>query len=323
MNRRSRIALVLTVCACAATPHAAFSQAYPAKSVRNIVTFAGGADVIARMMAQKLSESLGQPVVVDVQSGTGGALGAEMAARAAPDGYTILLGTASTLVMHQFLSRNTRFDPVTSYTPISKIMEPVLVVVSNPSVPVVSIKELIDYARRNPGKISYGTSGIGTAHHLSAELIRSLTGIDWVHVPYKGGPPVLTDLMTGRIQVGFSILATANPLANSGKIRILGVNNDKRYPVVPDIPTVSEQLAGYQAPPGWAAYFGPAGLPRPIAQRLNGAIVKAANSADIRGKAQDIGLLIGTNTPEEMSETIRRDIATTAKMVQAAGIKPE
>ena len=198
-----------------------------------------------------------------------------------------------------------------------------LLVVSNPSLPVNSIKQLIEYAKRNPGKVSYGTSGIGTAHHLSAELIRSLTGIEWVHVPYKGGPPVLTDLMTGRIQVGFSILATATPLVSTGKIKILGVNNDQRYPVIPDIPTVTEQLPGYQAATGWAAYFGPAGLPRPIVQRLNAEIVKAAKGPDVRGKAQDVGLVMGTSAPEEMTQIIRRDIATTTRMVQAAGIKPE
>ena len=198
-----------------------------------------------------------------------------------------------------------------------------LLVVSNPSLPVNSIKQLIEYAKRNPGKVSYGTSGIGTAHHLSAELIRSLTGIEWVHVPYKGGPPVLTDLMTGRIQLGFSILATATPLVSTGKIKILGVNNDQRYPVIPDIPTVTEQLPGYQAAPGWAAYFGPAGLPRPIVQRLNAEIVKAAKGPDVRGKAQDVGLVMGTSAPEEMTQIIRRDIATTTRMVQAAGIKPE
>jgi tripartite-type tricarboxylate transporter receptor subunit TctC len=323
MSRAAQLTLYATLSAVFAAPLAAKAQTYPTKPVRMIMTVAGGADVIARLVAQGLTGALGQPFIVESQSGAGGSIGAEMVARAAPDGYTIMLSSVSTQVMNGFLSKNSRFDPIKDFTPITKVAEPILLVVSNPSLPVSSIKELIDYAKRNPGKLSYGTSGIGTTHHLSAAMITTLTGIDWLHVPYKGGPPVLTDLMGGQIQIGFTILATMTPFMNSGKIKILAVNNSRRYPVVGDIPTVSEQLPGYEAPPVWMGYFGPAGLPQPIVRRLHDEIVKTVTQSEVRAKAQDIGLAAATSTPEELADTVKRDIAVVAKLVKAAGIQPE
>jgi tripartite-type tricarboxylate transporter receptor subunit TctC len=185
------------------------------------------------------------------------------------------------------------------------------------------MRELIEYAKRNPGKLSYGTSGIGTTHHLSGESIRLLTGIDWVHVPYKGGPPVITDLVAGEIQVGFSILATAAPFIASGKVRLLAVNGAKRYHVIPDVPTVGEQLPGYEPPSTWGGYFGPAGMPRAVVARLHDEIVRVLSTPEVRARAEDIGFPIATSTPGELSATIRRDIEYTAKIVEAIGIKPE
>src|SRR5690242_8480213 len=201
---------LLRVCALAALaiPAAAQAQVYPSRPIRCVMTVAGGADIIARLVAQGLTTALGQPVVVETQSGAGGAIGAEAVARAAPDGYTIMLTSASALVMNRFLSKSAHLDPLRDFTPITKAFETVALVVASPSFPANSIRVLIEYAKRNPEKLSYGTSGVGTTHHLSGESIRLLTGIDWVHVPYKGGPPVITDLIAGEIQVGFSILAT-------------------------------------------------------------------------------------------------------------------
>jgi tripartite-type tricarboxylate transporter receptor subunit TctC len=312
--------LCLLFALCAASVHA---QPYPSRPIRSIMTVAGGADIIARLVAQGLTQSLGQPVVVEVQSGAGGAIGAEAVARAAPDGYTIMLTSASALVMNRFLSKNARLDPLKDFTPITKAFETVAVVVTSPSAPFGSIREMIDYAKRNPGKLSYGTSGIGTTHHLSGESIRLLTGIDWVHVPYKGGPPVITDLIGGEIQVGFSILATASPYIASGKIRLLAVNGAERYHVIPDVPTLGEQLPGYEPPSTWGGYFGPAGMPPPIVARLHDEIVRVLNSRAVRGKAEEIGFPIATSTPEELNATIRRDVDYTARIVKAIGIKPE
>jgi tripartite-type tricarboxylate transporter receptor subunit TctC len=302
---------------------AAHAQPYPTRPIRSIMTVAGGADIIARLVAQGLTGALGQPVVVESLSGAGGAIGADAVARAAPDGYTVMLASASTVVMNRFLSKSARLDPLKDFTPITKAFETVAVVLTTPAQPFGSVRELIEYAKRNPGKLSYGTSGVGTTHHLSGESIRLLTGIDWVHVPYKGGPPVITDLVGGEIQVGFSILATAAPFIASGKVKVLAVNGAKRYHVIPDAPTVSEQLPGYEPPPTWGGYFGPAGMPPAIAARLHDEIVRVLNSPAVRAKAEDIGFPIATSTPEELSATIRRDIETTAAIVKAIGIKPE
>jgi tripartite-type tricarboxylate transporter receptor subunit TctC len=261
--------------------------------------------------------------VVEAQSGAGGAIGAESVARAAPDGYTIMLTSASALVMNRFLSKSARLDPLRDFTPITKAFETVALIVTSPALPVNSMQELIEYAKRHPGKLSYGTSGIGTTHHLAGESIRLLTGIDWVHVPYKGGPPVITDLIGGEIQVGFSILATAAPFLASGKIRVLAVNGAKRYHVIPNVPTVAEQLPGYEAPSTWGGYFGPAGMPRAIVNRLHDEIVRILNSPEVRAKAEDIGFPVATSTPEELLATIRRDIEYTAGIVKAVGIRPE
>ncbi len=319
MSALARVVALL----CLVASQAAFSQAYPTKPVRTIMTIAGGADVAARLVAQDLTAVLGQPVIVESQPGAGGAVGVEMVARAAPDGYTIMLAAASNIVGRQFLVKNTSYDAIKSFTPIAKVADTVLVVITGSQQPFQSLKEVIDYAKRNPGKISYGTSGIGTNHHLSAELIRMVTGIDWVHVPYKGGPPVVTDTITGQIQIGFSILATISPFLNSGKLRVIAINNLERHPLFPNVPTVIEQVPGYEQPPGWMGYLGPAGMPRAIVTRLNAEIVKAMNSPDIKTKSENIGFLASTTTPEGFAEMIKRDTAITERIVKAAGIQPE
>lgn len=302
---------------------AAGQPAYPARPIRSIITVAGGADIIARLVAQGVAGSLGQPVVVETQSGAGGAIGAEAVARAAPDGYTIMLTSASALVMNRFLSKSARVDPLKDFTPITKAFETIAVVVTTPAQPFASMRELIAYAKRSPGKLSYGTSGVGTTHHLSGESIHLLTGIDWVHVPYKGGPPVLTDLVGGQIQVGFSVLATAAPFVASGKVKLLAVNGTKRYHVIPDVPTISEELPGYEPPPTWAGYFGPAGMPPAVVSRLHDEIVRVLESPAVRAKAEEIGFPIATSTPQELNATIRRDVEYTAGIVKAVGIRPE
>jgi len=321
MKRRLR--LTIAAWACIAVPLAAQAQGYPSRPIRSILTVAGGADIVARLVAQGLTGALGQPVVVETQSSAGGAIGAEAVARAAPDGYTIMLTSASALVMNRFLSKSARLDPLKDFTPITKAFETVALVVTSPALPVGSMRDLVEYAKRHPGKLSYGTSGIGTTHHLSGESIRLLTGIDWVHVPYKGGPPVITDLIAGEIQVGFSILATAAPFIASGRIKILAVNGAKRYHVIRDVPTVTEQLPGYEPPSTWGGYFGPARMPRTIVARLHDEIVRILNSPEVRAKAEDIGFPVATSTPEELKATIRRDIEYTAGIVKAIGIRPE
>ncbi len=301
----------------------AHAQTYPSKPIRMVRGIAGGADIVARLVAQELTASMGQPVVVDQQAAAGGVVGAEMVSHAAPDGYTLLLASVSTQVMNRYLSKAARLDPIRDFTPLTMGYDTVLLVVANPSLGVNNMKELIDYAKRHPGKLSYGTSGIGTSHHLSGEELKLLTGIDWVHVPYKGGPPVLTDLISGQIQVGFTILATAQPFMKSGKMKILAVNNPKRYPEIPDVPTVGEQIPGYEPPPAWSAFYGPPGLPQAIAARLHDELVKALNTSEVKNKAQEIGFVINTGTPDALIATMKADQALVGKLVSAIGIKPE
>jgi len=308
--------------ACLSFSLCAMSQAYPVKPVRLVLTLAG-TDLLARVGAQRLTESLRQPVVVDLVLGASGSIGAATVARAAPDGYTLLLTSSAQIVTRGFLSRNTPYDSVRSFSPIAKVAEAVAVVAVNPAFPAGSIGELVDVARRNPGKISYATSGVGTTHHLSAEMIRQLTGIEWTHVPYKSSGQVANDLLSGEIPVVFSSLANLTQFASAGKVRIIAVNADARFRALPSIPTVTEQLNGYERPPGWVAYFGPAGLPPVMVARLNKEIVGAMSQPDIRTKLEAIGFVVSTSSPSELADMVRRSVAITGKLVRTAGIEPE
>jgi len=310
--------------AAALMPVAVQSQSYPVKPIRTIMTVAGGLDIVARMIAQGVGDALGQPVIVEAQSGAGGAVGAEMVMRAAPDGYTLMLAGPQSLIVRKFLTTNTGYDVTRDFSPIGQVSEITAVIVTNPALPVRTFSELVDYARKNPGKVSYGTSGVGTTHHFSAEAISQRTGIKWLHVPYKGGPQVLTDLMSGQIQVGFSIVATMIPFIKAvDKISILAVNGANRYPTLGAVPTVAEVIPGYESPPTWSAYFGPAGLPLPIVRRLNVEMTKIMNQPAARTRLQDVGILPLTSTPEQLTEVIRRDVALVGAMVQQLGLKPE
>ncbi len=306
-----------------AVPGSVLAQAYPVKPIKTIMTVGGGAEMIARLVAQALAEPLGQPVLVEIQSGAGGSIGQEAVARAAPDGYTLMFSSVSSHVAPTFLSKNVRFDPIKSYTPIAKVAESILLIAANPNEPYSNIREMIEYAKRNPGRISYGTSGVGTTHHFSAVMITALSGIDWVHVPYKGGPPVVTDLITGQIQVGFVILGSLGGYVSAGKVKIIGTNMSQRVAQFPGVPTVSEQLPGYEPPPTWLSYFGPAGLPQPIVQRLYTEIMKIMNLPETHAKLHSTGFIVSTGNPQQVTQMIQRDIAFIGKAVKAAGIQPE
>ena len=299
------------------------AQAFPAKPIRTVLALGGGAEVLARLVAQKAGEALGQPIVVDAQSAAGGAIGALTVAKAPPDGYTILFAATNSQVYHLYLSKATPYDPIKDFTPITKVGEAVLCVVADPAAPFNTTREMIEYARRNPGKLSFGTSGIGTTHHLSIELIKQVSGIDAVHVPYKGGAQVLTDTVAGRIPVAFTIYATAETLLKSGKLKLIAINSARRSALAPNVSTIAEELPGYETPPGWMGYFGPAGLPQPVLRRLNTELVKALNAPDTKAKSEGMGFQIGTSTPEEFTAQLKRDIELAGKVVKTAGIQPE
>lgn len=313
----------MVAAACLAVPAAAMSQAYPSKPIRMILALGGAGETLARLIGQKMSESMGQPVLIDAQPAATGSIAASTVARAAPDGYTLLYAATNSQVYRVILTRNTPYDPVKDFTPISMLSEAVLVVAVNPSSPIKSIKNLVDEARQNPGKIFYGSSGVGTTHHLSAELLQSVAGVKLTHVPYKDANQLANDLIGGRIPVGFSIFGTMHPHHNAGKVRIIAINNTKRYGRTAEIPTVGDDLPGYVPPPGWNGFFGPAGLPQPIVQRLNAEIIRAATSPELQDRIAALGFVVATSTPEELGEAVKRDLERTARVVKAAGIEPE
>lgn len=317
--------LLLCAVGCAAATPAAQSQAFPAKPIRWIVSFeaASGGDVAARMLASKLSDALGQQMLVENRGGAGGGIAAELVARAAPDGHTLLFTTPNPQVIRPFLSKNISYDPVRDFTPITTLVETVIALIAFPGLPANTVKELVDQARSRPGSVSYGSSGIGSSFHLSGELLKQLTGVNMTHVPYKGAAPAIADMVAGRIQIVFTALASAQPLLRSGKAKILAVLASKRFQDLPQVPTMREALSGFEDLPFWLAMFGPAGVPQPVVERLHAETVKALKLPEIRDKYASMGFAVLGNTPEEAGAKLRRDIEVIGKIVKAAGLKPE
>ena len=306
-------------------PLVSYGQAYPSRPIKLVVPYlpGGGVDLVARIVAQKMSDSMGQPIIVENRPGAGGMLGSELVARAAPDGYTLLLGTNATHVIGKFLSKNIPYDPEKDFTAITAGVEVPMALAVHPSVPALSGAELVDYARKNPGKVSFGSAGTGTPHQLAGELLKQVTGIDMVHVPYKGAGPAVQDLIGGQIPVAVVALATALPHARSGKIRVLGVVEPKRSRIAPNVPTVGESVPGYAMPVPWFGFFGPAGLPEPIVRRLNAEILKAINAPDARAKLEAAGMPVLGTSPEEFADMIKHELEIFRKLITAAGIQPE
>ena len=303
----------------------AHSQAYPTKPIRTIQTLGtgGGADPLARLVGQKLGEVLGQPVVIEAQGGAGGAIGMAMVARAAPDGHTIGLGSVSALVLRRYLSKNMPYDTLKDFTPIILLGETVSCVVASPSLPVNTMAEAVEYARRNPGKLAYGSSGIGTTHHLSGVLVEQLSGTQMLHVPYKGGGPAMTGLLSGQVQMLYGIVGTVVSNVKAGKMKMLAINAGKRFSRMPDVPTIGEQLPGYDRPPSWNGYLGPAGMPQTVTRRLYEEINKIAAQPELRDKLLDLGFVVDTADPDAFREYIKRSFDLFGKAVKAAKIEPE
>jgi len=299
----------------------ATAQSYPDKPVRLVVPYApgAGADQLARSVGERLSPLLGRPVIIDNRAGAGGTLGADVVAKAAPDGYTIVLGTDATHATNVFLSKKFPYDPVTSFTPIAPAAVNHIVLVVHPSLPVKNVAELIAYAKANPKKLSYGSSGNGSAHHLAGELLNEKAGIDMVHVPYKGGGPAMTDLIGNSIPVLFASYATAKPHIESGKVRALAVVEDKR---LGQLPTVGETVPGY-AISSWFAFFGPANLPPAVTARLNTEINKALAQPPLRESLDKAGMSATGGKAEDLAAFQRSELAQREKLVKAAGIEAE
>jgi tripartite-type tricarboxylate transporter receptor subunit TctC len=315
----------------AAAVGAAFSAAaaaqapFPNKPVHVIVTIpaGGAADVILRIAAPEIQKNLGQPLVLENRPAMSGVIAAEQVAKAPGDGYTLLFTTPSSQITVKFISKNVRYDPEKDFTPITAFVEPVSTLVVHPSVPAKDLKEFIAYAKKNPGKLAYGTPGVGSVFHLVGEAFREAADIDVLHVPYKGTITAVNDLAGGQIQWTLSAFPNVKPFLQTGKLRLLAWASSKRYSAYPDVPTVTEILPNFEAPPSWFGMFGPAGIPRPVLTRLNGDMVKALNQPDIKSKIEDLGNSVIANSPEEYAALMKRGIAIFGKVFKAAGLKPE
>ena len=303
-------------------PVSALAHAYPSRPVHLVNQFAPGAsgDTSSRIVAQSLSKVIGQPVVVENRAGGAGTVAAAYVAKSEPDGHTLLYAT-SAIVTNKFLAKSQEFDALEALLPISQISRPIVCLVVNAKFPASSLKELIEYAKRNPGKVAYGTSGIGSPHHFSGEQIKLLTGANFVHLPYKASAQALLDTVAGQIPATFSIYSVTVPQIQAGKVRVLAVVSDKRVPQLPDVPTVAEIVPGFEEPPSWTGFFAPVKIQPALLKRLNADILKAMNDPDLRAKLEAGGSEINVGTPEQFAETIRRGVALTEKIIKSAGIK--
>ena len=302
------------------------AQSYPSKPIRLMVPFGGGASAVeltSRLFAPKLGELLGQAVYIENRAGANGMIGSDMVARGPADGYNLLYTTPSTHVTAVFISKNVPYDPVKDFTPISAAVEPVSGIVVNPKLPITNVRELIEYAKANPNKLSYTSSGIGSVFHLTGELLNSAAGIKMLHVPYKGSQQALTDTMTGEVSMTLSAVSGPLPFVKAGKLRQIAILDARRYPAMPDIPTVGETIAGFEKPASWFGFFGPARLPADIVGRLHGEIVKMLNAPDIRTKLDETGLAVIGSSPTEFAALIKRGFEVYGKAFALSGIKPE
>ncbi|HET7672694.1 MAG TPA: tripartite tricarboxylate transporter substrate binding protein [Burkholderiales bacterium] len=299
------------------------AQQYPTKPVRFVVPYAAGGatDLIARTIGEKLSASLGQPVVVDNRPGAATLVGAQFVAKAEPDGHTLLMATSTTLAINASLYSKLPYDPVKDFAPISLVIQHPFVLLVNPAVPANSVKELVALAKSKPGQLAYASGGSGSFPHLAMAMFQSMTGIDVIHVPYKGSAPALTDLMGGQIAMMFD--NTALNYVKGGKIRALAVTTKQRLSVMPDVPTLAEAgVPGYELA-AWQGVIAPAGTPRPVVDRLNGEIVKLLQLPDVQARLTADGGQIITSTPDQFAAHIKTEIGRFAKVVKDSGAKVE
>jgi len=306
--------------------HAAAQSAasFPSRTIRFVVplTPGGSPDVMARVIAQQLQEVWNQPIVVENRPGSGGNIGAEAVIKSAPDGYTWLLAPHNVMVANPYLMK-TAWDPLKDLAPVTMVAKVPFVLVVHPSIPAHSVKELIAYAKANPGKLNYGSSGTGQPQHLAGELFNSMAGVKMIHVPYKGAVPAVTDLLAGRIQVWFGAINTLLPHIKAGTLRVLGAVPAKRYASFPDIPTIAESgLPGYDMDV-WLSVMVPTGVPADIVAKMHDGIVKALALPEVRAKLAQQGIEAATDTPQELATLIREDHARYGKIIHDAGITAE
>jgi len=308
-----------------AAPLIAHAQAWPSKPIRWVVPYTGGGitDVVTRVVTQKMQASLGQPIVVDNRPGANSILGSDIVAKAAPDGYTMLTviaGYAANVTLYQ---GKLPFDPRKDLTPVSLAGVAPLILTANPNFPAKDVRELIAYAKANPGKVNFGSSGIGAAAHLTTELLKQIAGIDMVHVPYKGTAPALTALMANDIQILVDVPSTLMPHVRGGKIKALAMFSAKRIAGAPEVPTMAEAGGPPLESSTWVLFMAPGGTPREIVNRLAQETAKAIHESDIKDRFSQIGIEPAGNRSDEAAKFLEAEIAKWAKVITSAGVKAE
>jgi len=319
MKRRT----LLLAAALAALPMAASAQGYPSKPIRFVVPYPPGGplDTIARLLGQKVSESVKQPVIVENKPGAGGNIGADFVAKSLADGHTILMGAVATHAINPTLYAKIPYDPVRDFAPITQVASTPNVLVVNPSLPVSSVAELITYAKANPGKLNFGSGSTGSAGHLAGELFNSLAGVQMTHIPYKGAAPAMQDLIGGQIHLMFDNLASSLTQVRAGRVKALAVTTAKRSSLAPELPTIAESgLAGFDIST-WFGIFAPAGTPREAVARLHAEFTRALAAPDVREKMLNLGAEPVGNTPAEFATFIRAEAEKYARVIKASGAR--
>ena len=323
--RLATAAALVAVSASALMSPAAIAQAYPSRPIRLIVpqTPSGQVDTIGRTLAQHFAEKLGQPWIVENRAGANGAIGFEAAAKSAPDGYTLLMSNQSGLVFAPALKKSLPYDPLADFTSLGMLFDAPYYLLVHPSVPARTVTELIALARAQPGKLNYASVGVGSGQHLFTEMLKSATGMDLVHVPYKGSTQAGTDLVAGSVQVMLNGSGFTLPQAKGGKVRVLASTGSQRTVAMPELPTLMEAgVPGFSAST-WYSMSGPAKLPRALVQKLNGDMLEALKGGPVRQKLVELDMIVLPGPPEELTERVRRELPVFAKAVRDAGVEPE
>jgi tripartite-type tricarboxylate transporter receptor subunit TctC len=313
-----RIAIVVLL----ALSFSAEAQTYPAKPIRIVVPFApgGGADIIARILGQKMTESWGQQVVVDNRAGASGNIGAELVAKSAPDGYTLLMAS-SALAINPSVYKSVPYDALKDFAPITQpgLLPNILVV--HPSLPVKTVKDLVALSKSRPGQLSYASAGAGTGTHLAAEMFKLMAGVNMVHVPYKGGGALISDLLGGHVVLTFATLPSVMPYIKAGRLRPIAMTTSKRWPGLPGVPTIAESgFAGFEIST-WIGLLAPAGSPREAINKLHGEVVRILKLPDVRGRFEELGIEPVGDTPEQFAQYIKGELAKYAKIAKQSGAR--
>ena len=300
------------------------AQDYPSRPVTIVSAQASGgaSDTVIRAVQERLQAALGQPIVMENRPGASGNVGAAQVARAAPDGHTLMIGTDAMMTSNVHLFKSMPFDPVKDFAPITNAGTNIIVLAVHADVPAKSVAELVAHAKANPGRVQFGTSGVASPHHLAGELLKLKTGIDIVHVPYRGGALSANDLAGGHIAMAFLSYSAVAPLVPTGKVRVLAVVEKTRYAALPDVPTVGETVPGFEMS-SWLGFFAPQATPGPIVKRLHDEIVKILKVDEVKERLAAVGLAVVAGTPADLAETVRSGIAVRGELVKAAKIEPQ